>query len=145
MLAVLLLLALGFQLLLPSRADLSPVALTPSTRIALPPVIVVPAAVAPVIAGRNIFIPAGTGGETAPAGRPVLLGIASSGGGGAAVMQAGGVSRTVRPGDRIGSWRVGSIGRATVRLVGPDGTISLRIGEEPPATTTTSSDEGSAQ
>lgn len=131
-LALLLALALLFQLLTPVTVDLPDVPMRAMNAPDLRTAESLPASIPPVLAARDIFAPGGSGGKAgAPgSGAVSLLGVARSGRGGAAVLRgADGVAVTVPLGGRIGPWRVTGIGAASARIDDGSRSLTLRVGD----------------
>lgn len=147
-LALLLALALMFQLMLPVQVDLPDVAARPMKALDLRPAPTPPASVPPALAARNVFAPGGGGGKnaTGDAGAVTLLGVARSGRTGAAVLRGpDGATMTVPLGGRIGPWRVTGIGIATARIDNGARSMILRVGETASQPTAVQSPEGNGE
>lgn len=72
--------------------------------------------------------PNGSVGAAAGAA-PVLTGIISGASTRVAILRQGAISRSYRAGESAGAYRVSSIGPDSVKLVGPAGTIVLKMGQ----------------
>lgn len=158
--AGLLVLGLATQLALPWAVPLPEPAAVRGRRAAGPPPQAMPVPAQPVIAQRNLFAPsrAADGGAAAaptlaggvavaldPFGGATLIGTARSRVYAAAVVRGGdGVTRTLRPGARLGGWRLAAVGgdralftrggRRRVLLVGavPFAIATPTIGDQDP-------------
>ncbi len=132
-LALLLALALLFQLLTPVTVDLPDMPMRAMKAPDLRTAESLPASIPPVLAARDIFAPSGSSGGKAGApgsGAVSLLGVARSGRGGAAVLRGtDGVAVTVPLGGRVGPWRVTGIGAASARIDDGSRSLTLRVGD----------------
>jgi hypothetical protein len=129
-LAALLLVMLLVQAVLPDTEPLPPVSIEPPRALALQPVppIAPPEAMLPAV--RGLFAPSRSGATGgAGSGDVVLIGLARSRQGAAAVFRTGAGAVTAATGERAGDWRIVEISRDGAVVTGEKGTMRLRIGQ----------------
>lgn len=132
LLTLLLGLMLIVQLALPIEAELPAIDAGRPRVTALGRIDMAPVGIYPAISARNIFglrASAGPSHGEAASVEITLLGTASARGAAVGVFGGGEGTVTLRPGQRLGPWRIVAIGRGAAIVAGPEGRQTLRVGQ----------------